>query len=168
MLTYFPSEMDVRHVVFYLDPSSALGPDEFPSYFFQKWWSIVGPDVVKAIQYFFLSGELHPGINSKFMVFIPKSLYANMVDGFRPTMLGNFLYKIVTKIIANRVANITLKFLSHNQFGLIKGRHIEECIATASKCVNLLDRKCFRGMLLLKLILEKLSILYCALSWWKC
>lgn len=51
-------------------------------------------------------------MNSNFMVLILKSSNANTVDNFRPNILGNFLYKIISKLIADRVAKISSRIIN--------------------------------------------------------
>lgn len=55
---------------------------------------------VKAIKYFFHIGFISLGINSNFMIHIPKSVDSNFINQFHPIMLNNFLFKIIMEIIA--------------------------------------------------------------------
>lgn len=58
-------------------------------------------------------------------------------------MLGNFLFKIITKILVNQLVKIASQIVSSNQFGFIKGWQVQDCIAAVPKCLNLLDKKYF-------------------------
>lgn len=60
-------------------------------------------------------------------------------------MLGNFLFKVITNILADRLVVIVSLINSDNQFKFIQGCHIEESIATTLDCVNLLGHSCFGG-----------------------
>ncbi|KAK2648933.1 hypothetical protein Ddye_016422 [Dipteronia dyeriana] len=51
---------------------------------------------------FFHSGVVALGLNSNFIILLPKMRDSIMVDQFRPIVLGNFLFKISSKILANR------------------------------------------------------------------
>ena len=73
------------------------------------------------------------------MILIPKVPGANSVDKFRPIILSNFIFKIITKIIADRLVIIASKINYPHQFGFVKGRHIENCIDAASENINLLN-----------------------------
>ncbi|KAK0570758.1 hypothetical protein LWI29_005954 [Acer saccharum] len=131
-----PSFDEVKNTVFSMDPLSAPGPDGFSGRFYSHCWEIVGHDVVLAVQDFFHTGRVFPGLNSNFLVLIPKIPNALLIDQFRPIALGNFLFKVITKIIADRLAEICPRIISPNQFGFIKGRQIGDCIAGASECFN--------------------------------
>lgn len=67
---------------------------------------------------------IEPSLNFIFLIFIPKSKEANSIDKFFPIVLGIFLFKVITKIISDRLALIASRIVSLNQFGFIRGRQI--------------------------------------------
>ncbi|GKD50747.1 RNA-directed DNA polymerase, eukaryota, reverse transcriptase zinc-binding domain protein [Tanacetum coccineum] len=60
-------------------------------------------DVVEAVTYFFQYGSFPKGSNSSFIALIPKMHDAKLVKDFRPISLIGSLYKIIAKILANRM-----------------------------------------------------------------
>jgi hypothetical protein len=64
------------------------------------------------------------------------------------------LYKIITKIIANRLKPFLSKSLSMEQMGFLKGRHIQDAIGTVHECLHNIKKKSLKS-LLLKLDLQK-------------
>lgn len=58
----------------------------------------MGADVTTAVQFFFCIGMLVPGLNSSFMVIIPKMPDASVIEHFWPTFLSNFLNKIISML----------------------------------------------------------------------
>lgn len=72
------------------------------------------------------------------------------MDQFHHTVFGNFLYKVMSKVFANRLAVITSMIDPDNQFGFTKCCHIEDCNISASVCVVFLKKKRFGGNLDLK------------------
>ena len=105
-ILWVPSFNEVRSTVFAMDPLSALGPDGFSGRFYFHCCDIVGHDVVLAVHDFFHFDRVFTGLNSNFLVLIPKTPNAILVDQFRPIALGNFLFKVITKIITDRLAEI--------------------------------------------------------------
>lgn len=77
------------------------------------------------------------------------------MDQFRPIALANFLFKIITKILADRLSLIAPRIISDQQHAFIKGRHISNCLFQASECVNYLDKKCFGGNVGVKIDIRK-------------
>ena len=61
------------------------------------------------------------------------------VDQFRLITLGNFMFKIITKIIAHRLAIVCSCIISLNQFCFIQSRQIGDYIVVTSECFNVLS-----------------------------
>ncbi|KAK2647756.1 hypothetical protein Ddye_015245 [Dipteronia dyeriana] len=53
------------------------------------------------------------------------------------------------------LAQIAARIVSLHQFRFIRDRHIEDCIALASGCVNVLHKKCYGGNLAMKIDIRK-------------
>lgn len=98
---------------------------------------------------------LLPRLNSNLVVLIPKVPNADKIEQFRPIALANFKFKIITKILAYRLAKIASKIISPNQRGFIQGREIGDCICLASEGINLLERKSFGRNITLKIGIKK-------------
>ena len=73
---------------------------------------------------FFRTDRVFPGLNSNFIVLILKTATALTMDLFRPIALGSFLFKVITKIIVDRLIVICSRIISPNQFGFIQSRQI--------------------------------------------
>lgn len=50
----------------------SLGPDGFMVEFFKEAWSVIGNDVVNAVQSLFVFGFLPKGLNTTILALIPK------------------------------------------------------------------------------------------------
>lgn len=155
MLTKLPSLEEVKKVVFSLDVNSAPGPDGFGGGFYHTFWDIIGNDVFNSCLQFFIQGFIYQNLNSNVIVLIPKFKGADRVESFRPIALANFQFKVITKILADRLGIIASKVVSEQQRGFLKGRQILECICVASESFNMLDRKCFGGNIALKFDVKK-------------
>lgn len=155
LLTKLPSSEEIKEAVFALNGDGAPRPDGFGVCFFQNFWDIISLDVYNSVNQFFSKGWMLPNLNANLVVLIPKVHGAEKIEDFRPTSLANFQFKIITKILADRLANIAPKIISHQQRGFIKDRHIKECVCIALEAVNLLDYKSFGGNFALKLDIIK-------------
>lgn len=88
---------EVRCALFQMHPDKAPGPYGMTPGFYQKYWSVVGTDLVKLVRDFFDSGRLKDGLNKTNIVLIPKkSVPVNMGD-LRPIALCNVSYKVISK-----------------------------------------------------------------------
>lgn len=69
--------------------------------------------------------------------------------------LENFKFKIISKIIVNRLTTFMPNIDSKDQIGFIKGRCIRDRIYIASKAINNLNNNYFRGNLAIKVVIAK-------------
>ncbi|KAK6150686.1 hypothetical protein DH2020_015618 [Rehmannia glutinosa] len=134
---------------------SAPGPDGFSGRFYQHFWDIVSDEVLAAVRYFFVTASFPSGLNTSFMALIPKTKEANAVEDFRPIVMSNFLFKIITKILATRLDAIISSYLSPTRFGFIPGRHIHDCIALVSEGFNILQGGRTDSNMILKIDIRK-------------
>jgi ribonuclease HI len=155
LMTVFPSHSEIKSAVFALNKDSAPGPDGFGAFFYQHFWEIVKHDVVNAVLQFFTSSWILPGFNSNIIALLPKSPEASSIDQYRPIAMANFKFKIISKIIADRLASIMPTLISVEQKGFIHGRDIKDCLCTASEAINLLHNRAFGGNVALKIDITK-------------
>nr|GEV42852.1 RNA-directed DNA polymerase, eukaryota, reverse transcriptase zinc-binding domain protein [Tanacetum cinerariifolium] len=82
------------------------GPDGFSFRFYRQFWETIEKDVFKAINHFFTHTDIPKGCNSSFIAVIPKIPDANLVKDFRPISLIGSIYKIIAKILTNRLVKV--------------------------------------------------------------
>jgi len=118
------SEEEIIKVIWAMESDKALGPDGFTIDFYKVCWDIIKIDLLKMIQGFFGKAKVGGGINSTFLALIPKEANPETFGRFRPISLCNASYKILSKIIANRIKPLLDKLISNAQGGFVKGRHM--------------------------------------------
>lgn len=75
------------------------------------------------------------------IVLIPKVPGPRVMGNYRPIALANFQFKVITKILADRLATITMRIIYVEQRGFICERNIFECVILASEAINLLEKR---------------------------
>ena len=95
-----------------MDGSSAPGPDGFTRAFFTHCWDTVSNEVCNVVSQFFSHGFIEPGLNSSLMILIPKVPGAHHIAKFRPILLSNFIFKIITKILVDCLSVVIAKIIS--------------------------------------------------------
>ena len=107
--------------------------------------------------------ELSHEINSTGIVLIPKVNHPESLNQFQPISLCNVRYKIITKVVANRLKNIMAKLVGPMQSSFLPGRHITDNIVIAQEVIHSMNNKKGRmGRMAIKIDLEKA---YDILSW---
>lgn len=112
MLSKIPLPEEIKEVVFSIGSNKALERDGMSAHFFKCYWNIIRGEVIEAITSFFQRGYMLKEINHSFIVLIPKGSNAATVSQYRPISLCNVLYKIISKLLANRLKQILPKLIS--------------------------------------------------------
>jgi retron-type reverse transcriptase len=123
------SREEIDKVVASIPVDKAPGPDGFNGLFIKKCWSIIKDDFYKLCQDFFDDNVNLESINYSFITLIPKTSSPETINEFRPISLLNCSIKILTKLLAERLQSVILPLLHNNQYGFIRSRSIQDCLA---------------------------------------
>jgi len=125
--TILPAEVD--SVVKHMPNDKAPGPDGFNGLFLKKCWNIVKNDFYLLCTGFSLSLVNLESINKSFITLVPKKNSPETVNDFRPISLMNISLKVITKVLAERLQSVILQVVHQNQYGFIRSRTIQDCLA---------------------------------------
>ena len=114
-----------------MHPSKAPGPDGMSNFFFQKYWHIVGSFVTHVVLSVLNSGKMLRKINFSHIALIPKKKCPEQMSDFRPISLCNVVYKIISKVLANRLKLVLPFVISESQSAFVPGRLITDNISVA-------------------------------------
>jgi len=111
-------------------------------------------DLLNFFAEFYRNGKLTKGLNSTFIALIPKVDNPQRVVDFHPISLVSSVYKILSKVLANRLRKVVGKVVSTNQSAFIKGQQIFDGILIENEIVD--DAKqAKKDLLLFKVDFEK-------------
>ncbi|PKU83813.1 Putative ribonuclease H protein [Dendrobium catenatum] len=127
---------EVRKAVFDGNENTAPGPDGFSYAFYRKTWHIIGLQVYKAVGNFFSTGILPKGVKATAITLIPKSSHASNISDYRPISLCNVLYKIVAKVLANRLKDVLPHIIHESQSSFIANRCSTDNIILAAELLR--------------------------------
>lgn len=107
------------------------GPDGFNRLFRKACWHIIKDDFYELCQKF-CDGTLDlQSINTSFITLIPKNNTPTSVNDYRPISLPNSVLKLITKLMATQLQTKIIPLIHTNQYGFIKSRSIQDCLAWA-------------------------------------
>lgn len=111
----------------------------------------------------FISGRMPEDINRTLLVLIPKVDNPTSLKMYWPISLCTVTYKIITKLIANRLKAVLPDLIGRQQMSFVPGRHIIENMVVEQEVIHTMRTKAGgMGQMAIKVNLEKA---YDRLSW---
>jgi hypothetical protein len=130
------------------------GPDGWTTEFFCFFFELVGPDLLQMVENTRITGKIVGSLNSTFLVLIPKESNPLSYSDFRPISLCNLIYKLISKVISNRIKPFLERRLSAEQLGFLRGRRIQDAIGAAHEGIHSI-KKYKQKALVMKLDLKQ-------------
>ena len=135
------TEDEVRRAKKQMYPLKAPGPDSMPPLFYQHFWPNIGEVVTKTILDFLNNGLSPPNFNETHIVLIPKIKEPKRVSDYRPISLCNMVFRITSKVIANRLKKILPSIISDTQSAFVHGSLITDNVLVAFEAMHHIIQK---------------------------
>jgi hypothetical protein len=145
---------EVEETISRMPKDKSHGLDGWTQELFHHFFDIMGNDLLGAIEESRISGKVIGSLNATFVALIPKDSKPASFNDFRPIALCNFVYKVILKIIANRLKGKLASGISSEQFGFLKDRMIFYVVGLAQECMHTVKTRKMKS-LILKLDLRK-------------
>lgn len=140
LLSTLPDAEEIKLAVFGLGSLSSPSIDGFSECFYTFCWDIIGDSVVAAVQNFSSFGKLLKASTNFILSLVAKCANPSSFHDFRPICLLNFSFKIIIKILANRLSKILPTIVSSYQAAFVKGKSIHDHLALVHEIAQKLTR----------------------------
>ena len=90
--------------------------------FFHHCWHVIQDDVMGFFEEFYEHGKFESSLNATFLALIPKKNDAMNIKDFRPISLIESVYKLLSKVLANRLREVLDNLISESQNAFVGGR----------------------------------------------
>ncbi|KAL3681233.1 hypothetical protein R1sor_024189 [Riccia sorocarpa] len=123
-----PEEEEIKGVVFSMKLNKAPGSDGLTVEVVRHCWEFVGDCCVKMVKAVWVKRRLLKADMQGIIKLIHKGGDRKLLGNWRPISLMSLTYKIVSKIIANRVKTLLPNLIDPQQTGFVMGRRISDNI----------------------------------------
>ncbi|KAL0409386.1 UNVERIFIED_CONTAM: Retrovirus-related Pol polyprotein from type-1 retrotransposable element R2 [Sesamum radiatum] len=132
---------EVANALKQMHPYKSLGPGGMSYIFYQKFWHTIVSDIVNCVLEFLDHGVFKPQLNFTHIVLIPEVPNPDTITQLRPISLCNVIYKLASKLIANRLKPLLESLISPSQSAFVPGRLITDNVFLAYKLNHYLAHK---------------------------
>ncbi|KAG8381263.1 hypothetical protein BUALT_Bualt06G0104300 [Buddleja alternifolia] len=144
-LCSIPTALEIKEVVNKMDSWKFPGPDGRPAFIYKAHWDdTIGQTLVETVQRFFSTGHLSKEMNAAYLIFIPKNNKHGPFEdreNFRPLTICNVAYKVISKIMNNRLRPLLDKTITPLQSAFVPNRSISDEATIVSEMVNYMIKK---------------------------
>lgn len=116
------TEEEIHLAIVDMDGEKSPGPDSFTMNFLKSCWDVVKSDLMLVFNEFHERGNINMSMNSTFIALIPKKEGLLAPKDFRPISLINSVYKIILKVLSQRIRQVMGGITSSSQGAFVKDR----------------------------------------------
>ena len=140
-----------------MHPTKSPGPNGMSPIFYQKYWDIVGVNVSSCVLQALNTGVMPRDINNTYICLILKIKNPQKITDYRPISLCNLIYKLLSKVLANRLKQNLHEVINEAQSAFVLGRHITDNVVVAFETMHTIGKrkKGKEGLMAIKLDMSK-------------
>ena len=121
------TSLELKKLINCMNKNKTPGIDGLPVEFYCKMWNIIGREFLRVVQLILKENALVASQRMSVIALIPKDGDTRFIKNWRPISMLTVDYKIIAKLISNRLSLILPKLISKEQFCSIPGRNIIDC-----------------------------------------
>ncbi|CAI5960133.1 unnamed protein product [Closterium sp. NIES-64] len=143
------SEQEVKAALKGLPVGKAPGEDGLPKEFFERNWELLGEAVMSEVRVFERIAKLSESFMTAVTILLHKKGDRDNIGNYRPVTLLSFFYKLVVKVLANRIKLALPRVISENQFGFLPGRSLADAVSLVADAIDAAEEEDEDWLLLL-------------------
>lgn len=140
-LTLPVTKIEVETALFQMEGNKAPGPDGYSVSFFQHYWELIQNEIFDMVANFFHRGYILKELNFTNLVLIAKKECPDSPGDYRPISLCNVVYRIISKVQANKIKDLMPQLITEFQNAFVKGRNISDNIILAGEMMHHLNKQ---------------------------
>ena len=129
-------EEEIRFALMEMNSDKTPDPDGFTMTFWQTYWDFVKEEILELFKELYDQSSFAKNLNTTFLVLIPKKGDAEDLGDFQPISLLGGLYKLLAKVLANRLKKVIGKVVSLDQNAIVMGRQILDALLITNEVID--------------------------------
>ena len=121
------SKQEIYKIISDMAENKTPGIDGFPVEIYDENWEIIGNDLLSIYESILYTGCLGDSQRKAIIILIPKSSNTSSINDYRPISLLCVDYKILSKVLAERLKKVLHKVIHSKQFCCVPGKSINHC-----------------------------------------
>ena len=135
------TEKEIFDTIKLLKTNKSPGDDGIVSEFYKEYWYLIHEKITEVLRYIFNIKTLTPSQYNAILTLLYKKGEREDIRNWRPISLLNVDYKIVTKVLAERLKIVLPKIIHPDQKGFVKGRNINQANRLLQDIISFSDQK---------------------------
>jgi len=127
---------EFKKALYSMHSDKAPGPNGLNPAFYKRFWHLCGVELFQTGVAWLENGVFPPQIMETNIVLIPKKDKPESMSDLRPISLCNVIYKIISKVLANRLKHMMSKCISQEQSAFVENRSIVDNVMVASEILH--------------------------------
>ncbi|CAI7789928.1 unnamed protein product [Closterium sp. NIES-54] len=139
-LTQDWSELKVKEAFKKLACGKSPGLDGIPKELFEQHWDVLGEGFMGLARSFSASASLPASTKEAVTILLHKKGDKDSLNNYRPITLLNFTYKVLARVVADRMKKVLHRVISKEQYGFIPGRRLSDAVSLVADIIDVANK----------------------------
>ncbi|CAI5483337.1 unnamed protein product [Closterium sp. Yama58-4] len=135
-LTAAWSEKEVKSAFHAMAKNKAPGNDGLPKELFEEHWDVLGKHLMALVESFTETAELPASTKSAVTILLHKKGGRDAVENYRPITLLSFTYKVLARVVADKMKRVLNEVISPEQYGFMPGRRLSDAVGLVADVID--------------------------------
>ncbi|CAI5480284.1 unnamed protein product [Closterium sp. Yama58-4] len=135
-LTAAWSKKEVKSAFHAMAKNKAPGSDGLPKELFEEHWDVLGKHFMALVESFTESAVLPASTKSAITILLHKKSGRDAVENYRPLTLLSFTYKVLARVVADRMKGVLNEVISPEQYGFLPGRRLSDAVGLVAGVIE--------------------------------
>ncbi|CAI5961618.1 unnamed protein product [Closterium sp. NIES-65] len=130
------TEQEVKKAFAEMAKNKSPGSDGLPKELFEAHWDLLGESFMVMAKSFQSSASLPVELKEAVTILQHKKGDKEQLNNYRPITLLNFTYKVLARVVADRMKSVLRIIISPEQYGFIPGRRLSDAVALVADIIE--------------------------------